>query len=390
MRMNIADRKTTYVNGVGLRWFGAVLLLVLLVTTFCTLCSSTSAAGAAEFGIQKDSGKLEIGFVTVGPVSDWGWNYQHNQGRLGLEARMGGQAHTVIVENIPENADAERVMERMADAGAKLIVSTSYGYADFCMKAAKKNPGVQFIQAQAPVEGSNAATFNGAIWEASYVAGVVAAKTAKGVKRFGFVGAHPIPPINWTVNAFILGAQSVDPQITVDVVYTNSWYNPAAETEAVKSLAAKGVKLVYALVDSTLAAVKAAEREGIFCISHHADLSEFAPTKYVTGAVWKWSKLYEDVAKQIIAGTYQAKPIAGGLKEGYVGLASFGPAVNGETQKKARQVIAEIASGKRKVFAGPIYDNGGKLRVAKGTTLNVGEIVSMGWLAKGVRGAPTK
>lgn len=348
------------------------------------------SAHAQELGIQKDSKKLEIGFVTVGPVSDWGWNYQHNQGRLGLEAAMRDQVHTAIVENIPENADAQRVMQRMADAGAKVVVSTSYGYADFCMKAAKANPGVQFLQAQAPVEGANASTFNGAIWEASYVAGVVAAKAAKGETKFGFIGAHPIPPINWTVNAFILGAQSVNPNVTVDIVYTNGWYNPAAEAEAVKSLAAKGVKLVYALVDSTLAAVRAAEREGVLVVSHHADLADFAPTKYVTGAVWKWAKLYEDVSKKMLDGSFKAGPIAGGLKEGYVGLASFGPVVDGETQALARTVIAEIASGKRNVFAGPIYDNAGKLQVEKGKSLDVGQIVSMGWLAKGIQGGVAK
>lgn len=367
------------IGGMTMRWFSK--LLVCMVALCAVMASGLAMA---------ETGKLEVGFVTVGPVSDWGWNYQHNQGRLGLEARMRDKVQTSIVENIPENADAVRVMQRLADSGAKLIVSSSYGYADFAKKAAAANPGVQFIQAQAPVSGPNIATFNGAIWEASYVAGVVAAKAAKGATKFGFIGAHPIPPINWTVNAFILGAQSVNPKITVDIVYTNSWYNPAAEAEAVKSLKARGVKLIYALVDSTLAAVRAAEREGVLVVSHHADLADFAPKMYVTGAVWKWTHLYEDVAKQILAGTYKAQPIAGGLKEGYVGLASFGPSVDGGTQVLARKVKDEIASGKRKVFAGPIYDNTGKLQVPKGKTLNVGQIVSMGWLAKGVKGASGK
>ena len=335
-------------------------------------------------------GKFRIGFVTVGPVSDWGWNYQHNQGRLALEARMHNQVYTSIVESIPENADAARVMQRMADGGTKLVVSTSYGYADFCKKAAQANPDVQFLQAQAPVEGANLATFNGAIWEASYVAGVVAAKAVKNETKFGFIGAHPIPPINWTVNAFILGAQSVNPKITVDVVYTNSWSNPAAEAEAVKSLKVRGAKLIYALVDSTLAAVRAAEREGILVVSHHADLAKFAPTMYVTGAIWQWSNLYEDVARQIIDGTYKAQPIIGGLKKGYVGLASFGPVVDDETQIMARKAMKEIASGKLDIFAGPIYNDTGKIQVEKGKTLNIGQIVSMDWLARGVQGTGGK
>ena len=370
-------------------WRHAILALTIFAALATCLVGILPAAVWAEES-NKPLDKLVVGYVTVGPVSDWGWNYQHNQGRLGLEARMRDKVQTSLVENIPENADAARVMQRMVDEGAKLVVSTSYGYADFCKKAAAANPNVQFLQAQAPVEGANVATFNGAIWEASYVAGVVAAKAAKGATRFGFIGAHPIPPINWTVNAFILGAQSVNPNITVDIVYTNSWKDPAAEVDAVKSLKARGVKLIYALVDSTLAAVRAAEREGVLVVSHHADLADFAPKMYVTGAIWKWSGLYEDVAQRMLNGTYKAAPIAGGLKEGYVGLASFGPSVNGETQALARRVSAEIASGKRDVFAGPIYDSTGKLRVEKGKTLDVGQIVSMGWVAKGVKGAPSK
>jgi basic membrane protein A len=213
----------------------------------------------------------------------------------------------------------------------------------------------------------------------------VAALSLKGETRFGFVGAHPIPPINWTVNAFALGAQSVNPKVTVDVVYTNSWYDPAAETEAVKSLAAQGVKVVYALVDSTIAVIQAAEKEGVFCISHHADLSKFAPKKYITGAVWQWGKLYEDVAQQVMAGTWKSAPVAGGFKEGYVGLATFGPAVNDAAKAKATELIDAIASGNKDVFAGPIYDNKGKLRVPAGKALSVPDIVSLDWLVKGVR-----
>ncbi len=343
-----------------------------------------------DFGIEKDSGKLQVGFVLVGATTDWGWNYQHNQGRLALDQTMADKVHTVIAENIPENADAERVMQRMATAGARLVLSTSYGYKDFCLRVAGKNPGTIFLQAQAPLEAPNAATYNGAIWEASYAAGVVAATSLPKETKFGFVGAHPIPPIFWTVNAFALGAQSVNPKVTVDVVYTNSWHDPAAETEAVNSLATQGVKVVYALVDSTIAVIQAAEKNGLYCISHHADLAQFAPKYYVTGAIWKWGKLYEDVSNQIIAGTWKSQPVAGGFKEGYVGLATYGPVVNDAARQKAQNVIEKISSGELNVFAGPISDDKGKIRVPKGKSLSVPEIVSFDWVVKGVRTAGGK
>lgn len=334
-----------------------------------------------------DSKAVKAGWVTVGPVSDWGWNYQHNQGRLALEKKMGDNLTTSLAENTPENADAARLMQRLAADGADVVFSTSYGYADFCVKAAKKNPDTIFMQAQAPVDAPNAATFNGAIWEASYLAGVVAAMSLPDETRYGFVGAHPIPPIKWTVNAFALGARSVNPAVTVDIVYTNSWNDPAAETEAVNSLVKNNVKVVYALVDSTLACVQAAERAGIYSISHHADLLEFAPKGYITGAIWQWGALYEDVVKQVIDGTWKPVPIAGGFKEGYVGLASFGPVVDKATREKAEAIKAQIASGEINVFAGPIRDAEGTVRVTEGESLNVPQIVSMDWVAEGVREA---
>ncbi len=375
----------------------AVLLLVLAaalaISPACKRAEAPVAASApaaqappaGEFGIEKNSSKLQVGFVMVGSVTDWGWNYQHNQGRLELEKAMGSKVHTVVAENIPENADAERVMQRMATAGAKLIFSTSYGYKDFCLRVATNNPGTIFMQAQAPLEAPNAATYNGAIWEASYAAGVAAAASLPTITRYGFIGAHPVPPIFWTVNAFALGAQSVNPKVTVDVVYTNSWHDPAAETEALNSLAAQGVKVVYALVDSTIAVIQAAEKSGIYCISHHADLAQFAPKYYITGAIWKWGKLYEDVAQQVIDGTWKPQPVDGGFKAGYVGLATFGPVVTEAAKARVQVTIDRIKSGNLNIFAGPIWDNKGALRVPKGKALSVPEIVSLDWVVKGVR-----
>jgi basic membrane lipoprotein Med (substrate-binding protein (PBP1-ABC) superfamily) len=293
----------------------------------------------------------------------------------------------VLAENVPENGDVERVMQRMSDAGAKLIFSTSYGYADFSLRVAKTRPDVIFMQAQAPISAPNANTYNAKIWEASYVSGVVAAMTLKKETRFGFVGAQPIPPINWTVNSFALGARSVNPAVTVDVVYTNSWNNPAAETEAVNSLAAKGVKVVYILVDSPIAGVQAAEQAGIYSISHHADLSSFAPKGYLTGAMWDWTSVYVDAARSTMSGTWKSEPMVGGFKEGYVKLAPFGPAVDIAGQQRARETIANIVSGKLKIFEGPLVDNTGMQRVAKGEVLDVPKIVSMDWLVQGVRSA---
>jgi basic membrane protein A len=307
-----------------------------------------------------------------------------------MQAKLRDQVHTVAVENISETAEAERVMQRMVDEGAGLIYATSYGYLDLALQVAKKNPNVTFMHCLGNKLAANLGTYSANMWEAAYVAGVVAAMTSKENTQFGFVTSHPVPPVLWMVNAFALGAQSVTPGIIVNAIFTNSWYNPAAETEAVNSLASKGVGLVYVLVDSGIAGVQAAERAGIYSLSQHADLSSFAPKGWVTGSVWGWEKLYEDITLSVINKTWKSSHVDGGFKEGYVKLAPFGPAVSSEAQQQARALIEKIAAGELSVFAGPIVDIDGKERVPAGKSLVVSQILSMDWGVQGVRGIPKR
>jgi len=372
----------------------AFLATVMMLTWSCkqepstTQTSQAPAAQAAgsSYGLEKNSKKLQVGFITVGPVSDFGYNYQHNQGRLALEGRMRDKVHTVLVENVPETAEVERVMQRMADEGANLIFATSYGYLDSALRVAKRNPNVTFMHCLGTKNAPNLGTYSASLWEPAYVAGVVTAMTSTKNAHFGFIGAHPIPPVFWILNAFTLGAQSVNKNVTVDVVYTNSWNNPAAETEAVKSLSDKGVSAVYVLVDSPIAGVQAAERAGIYSVAQHADLSSFAPKGWITGSVWGWGKLYEDVATSVLNHTWTNQHVTGGFKEGYVSVAPFGPAVPAAAQQRARDLIAKISTGQTNVFQGPIFDDQGKERVPAGKAMLVPEILSFDWVVKGVQG----
>jgi basic membrane protein A and related proteins len=331
--------------------------------------------------------KLKVGFITVGPTTDYGYNYQHDKGRRALEAAMPDQVTTVLAENVPETADVERVMERMVSDGAKLIFATSYGYLDSALRVAEKHPDVTFMHCLGTKQSKNLGTYSANLWEPAYVAGAVAAKASPGNVRFGFVGAHPIPPVYWILNAFALGAQSVDPAATVETVFTNSWNDPAAETEAVNSLASKGVAGVYILVDSPIAGVQAAERGGIFALAQHADLSKFAPQKWITGSEWGWAKLYEDVARSVIDGTWKSGHISGGFREDYVALAPFGPAVSQDSRSLAATLQGRIASGELNVFGGPIVDSKGAKRVPAGGALTIDQILSFDWVVKGVGGA---
>lgn len=375
------------------RWKTFVLAgLGLLLLAFVSGCPGRQTNGTGSiYGLEKNSSKLQIGFLTVGPTSDFGFNYQHNQGRLALEAMMRDQVHTVVAENIPETADAERVMQRMADEGANLIFATSYGYLDSTLRVAEKNPSVIFMHCLGTKQAANLGTYSAALWEPAYVSGMVAARTAKGKRNLGFVTSYPIPPVFWIINAFTLGAQSVDKAITVDAVFTNSWNNPAAETEAVRSLVAnRSIAAVYVLVDSPIAGVQTAERAGIYSLAQHADLSTFAPKGWLTGSVWNWGKLYQEVAQSVINKTWTNRHISGGFKEGYVSLAPFGVAVDGESQKKARQLVDQIAAGQLNVFTGPIANADGVEKIPAGKSLSAEEVLTMDWVVRGVNGVPKK
>jgi basic membrane protein A len=281
-------------------------------------------------------------------------------------------------------------MERMAKAGAGLIYSTSYGYAASSLRVAEKTPDVPFMQALGTQQSKNLGTYSLRVWEPAYAAGIVAAMTMGKETRFGFIGAHPVPPILWTVNAFALGARSVNPKVTVDLVFTNSWNDPAAETEAVNSLVTQSVKAVYVLVDSPIAGVQAAERAGIRSLAHFADLSSFAPKGWITGSAWLWGRLYEDVTKQVLEKTWKPTHYDGGFAEGYVALAPYGPNVPATARAAAEKAIAEISGGRRHVFDGPITDSEGKVKVPAGKSMTVDEILGFDWTVQGVRRAGGK
>lgn len=388
-------------NPLALHWLRFVAAVIctaaILAAPACTSPTTTGSGNtnpgspAGGFGFEKNSGKLQVGFLTVGPTSDFGFNYQHNQGRLTLEAALRDKVHTVIAENIPETADAERVMQRMSDEGANLIFATSYGYLDSTLRVAQKNPNVTFMHCLGTKQAPNVGTYSAALWEPAYVGGMVAAMTAKGKRSFGFVTSYPIPPVFWILNAFTLGAQSIDKDIQVETVFTNSWNNPAAETEAVRSLVAnKNISAVYVLVDSPIAGVQMAERSGIYSVAQHADLSSFAPKGWLTGSVWGWGKMYTDIAEKVSSKTWTNQHVSGGFKEGYVSLAPFGPAVDGDTQGKARELVNKISSGQFNVFTGPIYDTDGKERIPAGKSMTIEEILSFDWVVRGVNGVPKK
>lgn len=333
--------------------------------------------------------RMKVGFITVGPVSDWGYNYAHNQGRIFMEGAMSKEVQTTIVENIPESAEVERVMEKMITSGTKLIFPTSYGYLDPALRVAKRHPGIIFMHTGGYKNAKNLGTYFAYIHEPMYVAGIVAGRMTK-ANKMGFVAAHPIPQVLRNINAFALGARSVNPKVVVHVVWTNNWYDPATEAEAAKGLIALGADVLTQHQDSPITVVQTAESHGIYSVGYHADLHQFAPKGWLTGAMWDWGELYVRIARSVKDGTWKTDMSRAGMEGGSVKLSPFGPAVPFEVQKETLALTEQIKKGEFVVFQGPQKDRDGKERLAAGQKPDFEWMEKMDWFIEGVEGAIPK
>jgi simple sugar transport system substrate-binding protein len=335
--------------------------------------------------------RLVVGAAYVGPKDDYGWNQGHAEGVAALKKLEG--VKVVEEENVPETIQVQKTMESMINLdGAALIFATSFGYWDHMLKVAAKYPKAQFLHAGPTVwkEGMpiNAGSYNGYIDEAQYVAGVVAGYTSKAGK-LGFVGAKPYPASLRNIISFTLGARSVNPKATTQVIFTGDWVLPVKEAESVNSLADQGVDVVTCHVDSPKVVIETAERRGIFSSGYHVNQSALAPKGYLTGAEWNWQKVYTDYVAWLREGKKWPHLRRGGLKEGIVRNAPYGRPVSDKARAHADRVKAQFMDGSFIIYKGPMKDNGGKTVIAAGKTHGQTDVwlESMDWLVEGVIGS---
>jgi basic membrane protein A len=327
--------------------------------------------------------ETRVGFVYVSPVGDAGWSYAHDQGRLAVEAMDG--VSTSFVEAVPEGPDSERVIRNMARKGFDLIFATSYGYMDSMLKVAGEFPDTVFMHCSGFKTAENMGNYFGRMYQARYLSGIVAgAMTRSGT--LGYVAAFPIPEVIRGINAFTLGVQSVNPDATVRVVWTKTWYDPATEKEAAKSLLDVGADVIAQHQDSP-SPQEAAQERGAYSVGYNSDMSAFAPKAHLTAPIWNWGPFYTETVKKVRAGTWKSGSWWPGLKEGIVGLAPFGPMVPEAVKTQVSVKKTAIESRKAAVFAGPIADQDGKIRIAAGTSATDKELLGMTWFVKGVIGS---
>jgi simple sugar transport system substrate-binding protein len=359
----------------------------------------TSAAGAA-LGIASSAlpfrsafaAGVTVGFIYVGPKDDYGYNQAHAEGAAVLKGMEG--ITVVEEENVPETVDVQKTMESMINLdGATLVFPTSFGYFDPHMLAmAAKFPEVQFRHCGGMwTEGKhpmNTGSYFGYIGQGQYLNGIAAGHATKS-KKIGFVAAKPIPQVLQNINSFLLGARSVDPAITCQVIFTGEWSLAVKEAEATNALVDQGADVITCHVDSPKVVVETAAGRGAFVCGYHANQSPLAPEKYLTGAEWAWGNVYTDFVKKAQAGEKLGNFVRGGLKDGFVKMSPLGPAVPEAGRKQFETTLGDIMAGGFSVFKGGIKDNKGNVVVAEGKSFpeDAIELESMDYLVEGVVGS---
>nr|WP_319565475.1 BMP family ABC transporter substrate-binding protein [uncultured Rhodoferax sp.] len=330
---------------------------------------------------------LKIAFAYVGPVGDGGWTFAHDNGRKALEKEFGDKIVTSFVENVPESADAERVLRDMAGQGNKLIFGTTFGYMEPMLKVAADNAGIKFEHATGYKQADNMRTYDSRTYEGAYMAGVIAGKMTKS-NTLGVVASIPIPEVVRNINAFTLGAQSSNPKIKTKVVWVNGWFDPPKETEAATSLINGGADVLFQNTDSP-AVLKTAEAKGKRAFGWDSDMTSYGPKAHLASSVINWGPYYIKATKEALDGSWKAGAGAHswwGVKEGAIDIVSIAEDVPAETKAKIDEIKKGLTDGSFAIWKGPITDNTGKVQVAKDTVADDQFLGGLNFFVKGVEG----
>jgi basic membrane protein A and related proteins len=345
-----------------------------------SLAAAVALAAAGSTAPAAD--KLKIGLVYLGPVGDFGWTYQHEVGRQGLVKALGDKIETTYLENVNEGPDAERATEQLARAGNKLIFTTSFGYMEPTLKVAKKYPNVMFEHATGFKRAANMSTYSGRFYEGRYIQGIIAARMSKkGV--LGYIASFPIPEVISGINATMLGAQTVNPDIKVKIIWVSTWFDPGKEADAAKALADQGADVLMQHTDSP-AAMQIAAQRGILAFGQDSDMIKFGPKSQLTSIIDNWTPYYVQRATDMLDGKWTSQDTWGGLKSKLVVMAPY-TNMPDDVKALAEKTQAAITDGSLRPFRCPVVDQDGKTVECKGGThLDDGQILGMSFYVKGI------
>ncbi|MCK5923850.1 MAG: BMP family ABC transporter substrate-binding protein [Methylococcales bacterium] len=353
-----------------------------VLLTLCTalLSMTLSVAYAAD--------PLKVGFVYVGPVGDHGWTYRHDIGRQAIEAEFGDAVKTTFVESVPEGADAERVIRKLASSGHGLVFTTSFGYMNPTVKVAKDFPDVKFEHATGYKRGDNLSTYSARFYEGRAVIGTMAGMMTKS-NVVGYIGSFPIPEVVRGINAFTISMRKVNPEAEVKVVWVNSWYDPGKEADAAKALIDQGVDVITQHTDSP-APLQVAEERGVIGFGQASDMSTFAPNAQLSAIVDNWDGYYIERTRAVLDGNWESKDVWDGIASGMVAFPEYGPGVPDDVKAAADVVKSGIVDGSLHPFQGPIKNQAGPLVAEEGSAISDEELLGMAYYVEGVQGALPK
>jgi len=325
---------------------------------------------------------LKVGFVYVGPIGDHGWSYQHDQGRKAVEEYFGDKVETTFVENVPEGADAERVIRNLAQSGHKLIFTTSFGFMNATVKVAKQYPNVKFEHATGYKLAKNLGTYISLTYEGRYVAGYVASQMTKS-NKIGYIASFPIPEVIRDINAVQLALNKYNPEAELKIIWVNSWFDPGKEADAANAMMDQGVDVILQHTDSP-AAMQAAERRGKYAVGQASDMSSFGPHAHLLSVVDNWAPHYIAETQKVLDGTWESKAMVEGMKEDAIVIPGFNEAVPADVVAEAEKLIAGIKDGSVHPFAGPIKNQAGELVVPEGSNMSFADLEKMNWYVEGI------
>ncbi len=357
------------------RWFAIALLLTMSIV-------AVSCAGL-EIGEQEAAETFKVAFVYVGPVGDLGWSYAHDQGRLSLDEAF-DYVETAYSENVPEGPDAARVIRTYAEDGYDMIFATSFGYMDPALEVAEDHPDVLFEHCTGYQTADNLAIYDGRGYEGWYLAGITAGHMTES-NILGYVAPYPIPEVVRNLNAFALGARSVNPEAQLHPVWIMDWFNPPAEREAAQALLDTGADIIARESDST-EPDKLAQENGVYAIGYNAISQDVAPDAVLTAPIWDWGVYYKETVEKAYKGEWETHAYWGHMADGILDLAPFGDMVPQDVQDEVEAVKERIVNGELHPFTGPIYDQEGEVQVPEGETMTDEALLSFNWLVEGVVG----
>lgn len=332
---------------------------------------------------------VKAGLVAPSPIADVGWAKQLDLGMEAIKKRFGEDVDINVVDNVPEGPDAARVMNQMITDGAKFIILGSFGYMNDGLRAARQHPDVNFIHASGYKQTDNFGTFTARNYEGFYLGGLAAGMVTKS-NTIGMVAAFAVPEVVAEANAITLAVHEINPDAEVKIIWLNSWFDPPKAQEAARALVSQGADVLFSLHQDTPSVVNVAEAEGVYVVNTSSDMSSYGPKSVLVSVTNDWGDYFADQFEASMTGTFKGSDFRGGLATGTVKMTAWSKDLSEEQMATLKQAEEQIRSGERHVFAGPLKDQSGELRVGEGENLPDPEIFGMNWLVEGLSGSIPK